>query len=124
MLSRQKLWLARQLRKAAQRIERKALSPGEVKKYFEDLCFETWFPKNLWPDGPPPPMFNTTRNPARTRIVKGTTPGPVVTRTKDDEVEVWVEDTPTTLIGRRKQFGDLQNTVDNLMKRGVIPGDD
>ena len=121
MKSKVKLWVARLLKRLIYRLEQHTLSPCEIKDYFESMFFSCYFPQEAFPDGPPPSL-NTTKNPYRERILKGIGPAVIVKKTRDTErtMEIWIEDEPTFSLVKRKGWGDLNNTRENLIKRGVI----
>lgn len=131
MLKKMKLWAAQLLRKLANRFERRAWSQKEIRDYFEKAFFSGYFPEVYFPDGPPPSLKTISSNLCRQRILKGIG-GPIAIVKKDkksssDMIEIWVEDTDldkednsSSCLPKRKGWGDLGNTTENLIKRGVI----
>jgi hypothetical protein len=94
------------------------MSSGDVKKYFETMFFNCYFPKEFFSDGPPPSL-STVSDPLRNRTLKGIAPGVIIKRTtgSDLDTEIWVEDSPSVLIPRREEWGDPNNSVKEIERR-------
>ncbi len=123
MFQKMKLWAARLLRKLASKVERRAWSKKEISDYFESAFFSAYFSEECFPDGPPPSLRKISSNLYRERILKGVG-GPIAIVKKDkkcssDMIEIWVtEDAEADKpdLPRRKKWGDLSNTPENLEK--------
>lgn len=124
LFSRCRLWVARLLHRMAKKLER-PITSEELIKLAQPGYFSLFFPPKYFPDGPPPRLSSGKG--------KGITPARVVEKRavgdlpitqfliSGDDVDhkgsVWVESEPTRLVPKRKDFGDVNNTLENIAKR-------
>lgn len=121
MFRKLKLQIALWLRVIANKLVRKSIGPREIFTIFEGAFFETYFPAKFCPDGPPPKKSGVS-DLSRDRILKGLGKCQLVEcYVRDSNKFEFIITSPTEIFKKRKGFGNAENTISNLCKRGAIP---
>lgn len=93
------------LRKIVRRLEWRGIKEADVTEYFEKMFFYTYFEDDV-----PPSLMNNTRNPRRSRILKGVGPSVLVERKGTATIDIGADRVSAV-------FVDSDQTVPCFVKR-------